>query len=194
MLNLIQPLPSTVRRTRRHLLLAAGVGLLLGVLGVVLQETDAASALAKVNMADVNAGTMAAISHPDKTSAALALAQQGVADSLARLKFLEQRQMQREDVTNVQEIWMLRRLGGTQNAVKLQSQHWQQGQFTWDGVAAQSTELDSVLQSLNRFEGWVQAPVLVQIQSPPATPGAGPPTGLVFQLQARLHTAKRFGL
>lgn len=190
MLNLIQ-IPEGLRQgARREMRAAVACGLWLGVLCVLLQEVDAASALATANLQEGSAVQLAKSFQSEASSTALAAAEQTVSERLMRQAFLEQRQARREDVTEVQETWLLRRLGATPAAVKLQTQQWQQGLFSWEGVAAQPADLDSLLQSLNRFPRWQQAPVLVQIQSAPTEPGASLRKGLAFQLQARLQAAQ----
>jgi hypothetical protein len=190
MLNLLQPQPPHRRGAWRETHGAVACGLLLGALCVLLQETDAASALANSHLQAGSAAQWAGLPEAEVSNHALVAAEQPVAQSLTRQTFLELRQARREDGTDVQETWLLRRLGGTQARVKLQSQQWQQGLFSWEGVAAEPTDLDRLLHSLNRFPRWVQAPVLVHIQTAPTEPGASPRKGLAFQLQARLYPAQ----
>ena len=203
MLNLAQSPHLDRQRSSRDMHVSAACGLLLGILCVILQERDAATAMATGSAAEAvtavsetenGAITTAAGLMSDASPAALAAAQRTVSENAAHQTFLAQRQAAREDVTEVQEAWLLRRLGTAPGALKLQSQQWQQGQFTWEGVATQSSDIDSMLQALNRFPRWQQVPVLVQIQSPPAAQGAGPHPGLAFQLQGKLQVGQGAGL
>jgi hypothetical protein len=54
-------------------------------------------------------------------------------------------------------------------------------------VAEQSHDVSVLLQALHRFPGWLQAPVLVQVQSDLNVPGSVAPKGLVFLIQAKLY-------
>jgi hypothetical protein len=78
--------------------------------------------------------------------------------------------------------------------VKLQSQQFHQGQFTWEGVAVQPIDLDGLVHTLNRFQRWHQAPVLVQMHPESADSGAGLRKGQIFQVQAVLQPAAGGGL
>jgi len=209
MLNLIQETHLNRQRTRREVCLSVVVGFLLALLFVWIQETEAIKKLALVN-AFKNSSTIETVTASERllepnaaqetsptaplsaqaASNALSTAQRKVSESAAQQVFLERRQAAREDLTEVQEAWLLRRLGVTPNALKLQAQHWQQGQLTWEGLAAQGADLEDMVQALNRFTRWEQVPRLVQIQSSSMVQGATPRQGLAFQLQGRLQAAQ----
>lgn len=200
MLNLLRTSVASTRHVRQELLTVSGVGLSMGLLGLWHFENQAALAL---HLASTTASTHAvqavqAIQAKPNLSvnhaAVLAQAQQNKLASLARLAYLDRRQSQREDLTEVQETWLLSRLGSTQNMLKLQSQQFHQGQFTWEGVAVQSIDLDGLVHTLNRFQRWQQAPVLVQMQAESADPSAGLRKGQIFQVQAVLQPAAGGGL
>jgi hypothetical protein len=206
MLNLMRIDPTARRRVRQEILGVSGLGLLLGLMGIWHLENEAAQALAQAlaqtsamssSIASVNASTDSYQAKPSRTltqSVELAEAQQSAAANLERLVFLKRRQSQREDVTDVQETWLLSRLGSTPNRVKLQSQQWLQGQFSWEGVAAQPIDLDALVHNLSRFQRWHQAPTVVQMQSETTDASVGQRKALTFQLQAVLQPTTGEGL
>ena len=194
MLNLLRTSVASTRHVRQELLTVSGVGLSMGLLGLWHFENQAALAL---HLASTTASTHAVQAIPNlpvNHASELTQAQQNKLTSLARLVYLDRRQSQREDLTEVQETWLLSRLGSTQNMLKLQSQQFHQGQFTWEGVAVQSIDLDGLVHTLNRFQRWQQAPVLVQMQAESADPSAGLRKGQIFQVQAVLQPAAGGGL
>lgn len=191
MLNLIARTHNATPGSTQEMLLAVGLGLLWGLLGVLSLENDASQAMAHAfSVVPVTEPALASqlvlklpIASPDE----LAQAQKTSAANLPRLAFLERRQSQREDVTEVQEMWLLSRLGSTPSMVTLQSQQWLQGQFSWEGLAGQPIDLDNLVHTLNRFGRWHQAPVVMQMQSESTNKSTDQRKGLVFQLQARLQ-------
>lgn len=194
MLNLLRTSVASTRHVRQELLTVSGVGLSMGLLGLWHFENQAALAL---HLASTTASTHAVQAIPNlpvNHASELTQAQQNKLASLARLAYLDRRQSQREDLTEVQETWLLSRLGSTQNMLKLQSQQFHQGQFTWEGVAVQSIDLDGLVHTLNSFQRWHQAPVLVQMQAESADPSAGLRKGQIFQVQAVLQPAAGGGL
>ena len=78
-------------------------------------------------------------------------------------------------------------MGDAPKAISLRMHQFQNGLFTWEGVAEKSHDVSVLLQALNRFPGWVHAPVLVQVQSELNVPSSVALKGLVFQIQADLE-------
>jgi hypothetical protein len=191
MLNLISSTHNAKLSSTQEVLLAVGLGLLWGLLGVLSLENDASQAMAHafslVPVAEPSLASQSVLKLPAASPDELAQAQKTSAANLPRLAFLERRQSQREDVTEVQEMWLLSRLGSTPSMVTLQSQQWLQGQFSWEGLAGQPIDLDNLVHTLNRFGRWHQAPVVMQMQSESTDKSAGQRKGLVFQLQAQLQ-------
>ena len=195
MLNLISSTHNAKPGSSQEVLLAVGLGLLWGLLGVLSLENDASQAMAHAFSAvPVTEPTLASHAEhklPAASPDELMQAQKTSAANLPRLAFLERRQSQREDVTEVQEMWLLSRLGSTPSTVTLQSQQWLQGQFSWEGLAGQPIDLDNLVHTFNRFGRWHQAPVVMQMQSESTDKSAGHRKGLVFQLQAQLQTPQQ---
>lgn len=191
MLNLISSTHNTKPVSSQEVLLAVGLGLVGGLLGVLSMENDASQAMAHAfSVVPVTESTLDSYSVrklPAASPDELTQAQKTSAANLPRLAFLERRQSQREDVTEVQEMWLLSRLGSTPSTVTLQSQHWLQGQFSWEGLASQPIDLDNLVHNLNRFGRWHLSPVVMQMQSESTDKSAGLRKGLVFQLQAQLQ-------
>lgn len=192
MLNLMRDRHRERQLARRELFVAAGLGLLLGMFCVGLQEAASFTELALETASETTTDRTLIALQPE-AAAARSAAEKTRSERLAQKVFLEQRQAARDDVTDVQQAWLLSHFGTEPAAMKLQAQSWQQGQLTWEGVAAQVADVEAVVQALNRFPRWVQAPMLVQIQTPPVNQGASPRQGFVFQLQGRLHLAKGGG-
>lgn len=195
MLNLISSTHNAKPGSSQEVLLAVGLGLLWGLLGVLSLENDASQAMAHAFSAvPVTEPTLASHAEQKLPAASpdeLMQAQKTSAANLPRLAFLERRQSQREDVTEVQEMWLLSRLGSTPSTVTLQSQQWLQGQFSWEGLAGQPIDLDNLVHTFNRFGRWHQAPVVMQMQSESTDKSAGQRKGLVFQLQAQLQAPQQ---
>ena len=191
MLNLIARPHNATPGSTQEMVLAVGLGMLWGLLGVLSMENDASQAMAHafsvVPVTEPALASQLVLKLPTASPDELAQAQKTSAANLPRLAFLERRQSQREDVTEVQEMWLLSRLGSTPSMVTLQSQQWLQGQFAWEGLAGQPIDLDNLVHTLNRFGRWHQAPVVMQMQSESTDKSAGQRKGLVFQLQARLQ-------
>lgn len=197
MLNLISSTHNAKLGSDQEILLAGGLGLALGLLGILYSENNAS--LAMTHAFSGSPVTEPALANqsvrklPAASSDELAQAHKNAASNLVRLAFLEHRQSLREDVTEVQALWLLSRLGSTPGMVKLQSQHWLQGKFAWEGVASQPIDLDNLMHTLNRFGRWHQAPVVMQMQSESADKSAGQRKGLVFQLQAEIKAPSEGG-
>lgn len=191
MLNLIARTHNATPGSTQEMLLAVGLGMLWGLLGVLSMENDASQAMAHafsvVPVTEPALASQLLLKLPTASPDELAQAQKTSAANLPRLAFLERRQSQREDVTEVQEMWLLSRLGSTPSMVTLQSQQWLQGQFSWEGLAGQPIDLDNLVHTLNRFGRWHQAPVVMQMQSESTNKSTDQRKGLVFQLQARLQ-------
>lgn len=189
MLNLMPPPATGHPIMRRDIQWPMALGLLLGLLYPMAQEMEASKALSSDRSITASNSQLALASSVAVLPAAQAEAQEALSLRRASLTFLERRQAQRDDVTEVQEIWLLSRLGSSQAAVKLQAQQWQMGQFSWEGVAAHSGHLDTLLHRLNRFSRWAEAPVLVRLQPETPVQNLGSSvTGLTFQLQASVHS------
>ena len=192
MLNLMRDRHRERQLARRELFVAAGLGLLLGMFCVGLQEAASFTELALETASETTTDRTLIALQPE-AAAARSAAEKTRSERLAQKVFLEQRQAARDDVTDVQQAWLLSHFGTEPASMKLQAQSWQQGQLTWEGVAAQVADVEAVVKALNRVPRWVQAPMLVQIQTPPDNQGASPRQGFVFQLQGRLHPAKGGG-
>lgn len=192
MLNWLQNAAHRSKRTRRNIQLSMGTGLLLGLGIIGQQERFALDELAGTAHAQGSAilplpGAMPA--NPSADAKALTDAKKTVADLKARQASLARRQAQREDISEVQAAWRMKREGRNgevPTAFALRTHQFQNGLFTWEGVAEQSHDVSVLLQALNRFPGWLQAPVLVQVQSDLNVPGSVAPKGLVFLIQAKL--------
>ena len=192
MLNWLQNAAHRSKRTRRNIQLSMGTGLLLGLGIIGQQELFALDELATTAHVQGSAilplpGAMPA--NPSADAKALTDAKKTVADLKARQASLARRQAQREDISEVQAAWRVKqqgRNGEDPTAFALRSHQFQNGLFTWEGVAEQSHDVSVLLQALNRFPGWLQAPVLVQVQSDLNVPGSLVPKGLVFLIQAKL--------
>ena len=105
---------------------------------------------------------------PEGVSSKLLQQQKAISEGLEKLNFLSRRQIQREDVTAVQEALALTRSepwSTEASKLKFQLNQWQQGRFVWEGIALQSSDLDHLLHALNQFPRWTQAPAVVQLQS-----------------------------
>lgn len=193
MLNWLQNAAHRSKRTRRNIQLSMGTGLLLGMGIIGQQELFALDELAATSHAQGSAilplpGAMPA--NPSADAKALTDAKKTVADLKARQASLARRQAQREDISEVQAAWRMKREGRNgevPTAFALRTHQFQNGLFTWEGVAEQSHDVSVLLQALNRFPGWLQAPVLVQVQSDLNVPGSVAPKGLVFLIQAKLY-------
>lgn len=193
MLNWLQNAAHRSKRTRRIMQLSLGTGLLLGLGIIGQQERFALDELAGTAHAQGSAILPLPGAMPANLSAdakALTDAKKTVADLKARQASLARRQAQREDISEVQAAWRMKREGRNgevPTAFALRTHQFQNGLFTWEGVAEQSHDVSVLLQALNRFPGWLQAPVLVQVQSDLNVPGSVAPKGLVFLIQAKLY-------
>mgnify|MGYP000010399204 FL=1 len=192
MLNWRQNAAHRSQRTRRTMQLSMGTGLLLGMGVIGQQELFAWDELAATAHAQGVANQSLPGAMPVNSSAdtkALTDAKKTVSDLMARQANLARRQAQREDISDVQAAWTMKRegrMGHAPKAISLRTHQFQNGLFTWEGVAEQSQDVSVLLQGLNRFPGWVQAPVLVQVQSELNVPSSVASKGLVFQIQAEL--------
>ena len=193
MLNWLQNAAHRSKRTRRNIQLSMGTGLLLGMGIIGQQELFALDELATTAHVQGSAilplpGGMPA--NPSADAKALTDAKKTVADLKARQASLARRQAQREDISEVQAAWRMKREGRNgeaPTAFALRTHQFQNGLFTWEGVAEQSHDVSVLLQALHRFPGWLQAPVLVQVQSDLNVSGSVAPKGVVFLIQAKLY-------
>jgi hypothetical protein len=193
MLNWRQNAAHRSQRTRRTMQLSIGTGLLLGMGIIGQQELFAWDELAATAHAQGIANLSLPGAMPVNSSAdtkALTDAKKKLSDLMARQANLARRQAQREDISDVQAAWTMKRegrMGDAPKAISLRMHQFQNGLFTWEGVAEQLHDVSALLQALNRFPGWVQAPVLVQVQSELNVPSSVTSKGLVFQIQADLN-------
>ena len=193
MLNWRQNAAHRSQRTRRTMQLSMSTGLLLGVGIIAQQELFAWDELAASAHAQGITNLSLPGAMPVNSSAdtkALTDAKKTVSDLMARQANLARRQAQREDISDIQAAWTMKRegrMGHAPKAISLRTHQFQNGLFTWEGVAEQSHDVSVLLQGLNRFPGWLQAPVLVQVQSDLNVPGSVAPKGLVFLIQAKLY-------
>jgi hypothetical protein len=193
MLNWRQNAAHRSQRTRRTMQLSMGTGLLLGMGIIGQQELFAWDELAATAHAQGIANLSLPGAMPVNSSAdtkALTDAKKKLSDLMARQANLARRQAQREDISDVQAAWTMKRegrMGDAPKAISLRTHQFQNGLFTWEGVAEQLHDVSALLQALNRFPGWVQAPVLVQVQSELNVPSSVTSKGLVFQIQADLN-------
>ena len=200
MLNWLQNAAHRSKRTRRSMQLSMGAGLLLGMGIIGQQELFALDELAVTAHAQGSANLPLPGAMPANSSAdakALTDAKKTLSDLVARQASLARRQAQREDISEVQAAWMMKlegRNAESPTAFGLRTHQFQNGLFTWEGVAEQSHDVSVLLQALNRFPGWLQAPVLVQVQSELNVPSSVASKGLVFQIQANLHGKQGTGL
>lgn len=192
MLNWLYNTAQRHQRQRRNLQISMGVGLLLG-LGLIGQqelfalESLAAKAPAQDSVMQPLPGSVPVNSFAN--SQALNDAKKTLSDLITRQASLARRQAQREDISEVQAVWRMNRelrTGGAPKAITLRTHQFQNGLFTWEAVAEQSYEISALLQALNRFPGWSQAPVLVQVQSELTLPNSVTAKGMVFLIQADL--------
>ncbi|NBZ99415.1 MAG: hypothetical protein EBS88_07930 [Betaproteobacteria bacterium] len=185
MLNWLQNAVHRSKRRRRFMQIALGMGLLLGLAITGQQERMAMDELAATSNHLVTdhgqlKGTL--IADPSAT----------VADLKARQASLARRQAQREDISEVQAIWRSAReghqgqVGDASTAMRLRTHQFQNGLFTWEVEAEPSQDVSVLLQALNRFPGWLQAPSLVQLQTDLSLPSVVTTKGWVFQIQADL--------
>ena len=192
MLNWLQNVVHHTQRTRRNLKLSMCLGLLVSMAIIGQQEWLAWHELTTLEFMQRSS----ILSPPSRLKAdlsadatALSEAQKTVWDLIAWQKDLAHRQAKREDISAVQEAWRIGRKEGaskTTPAISFRTQQWQNGLFTWEGLAHQSGDVAYFLQALNRFPGWLQAPVVVHVQSDLSGPSSGAPTAWVFQIQAGL--------
>ncbi len=195
MLNWLQNAVHRSKRRRRFMQIALGMGLLLGLAITGQQERMAMDELAAAsNHLDTEHGQLNStlIADPSANAKALTDATKSVADLKARQASLARRQAQREDISEVQTIWRSaregrqRQVGDASTAMRLRTHQFQNGLFTWEVEAEPSQDVSVLLQALNRFPGWLQAPSLVQLQTDLSLPSVVTTKGWVFQIQADL--------
>lgn len=201
MLNLIQP--NALLLKRMEIKTAVALGLCVGLVWLFQTERNAESALVQAQAQAKAQTKVLALSESDKRTAlalppvalSLTMPQEmhALEDGALRLNFLAQRQTVREDVTAVQtavewrQFTQAGRSGQDQPRLKLKLQQWQQGRFTWEGLAGQTQDLEHLVLALSQLTRWSQPPGLVQLQS--ATPEEFSLTrkGLVFVLQGEVQ-------
>ena len=166
MLNLLQtPLTSL---PRFEIPVAVALGFCMGLVFLIQVETKALQALAQAQSEVALQLNAPVVLPPEGVSSKLLQQQKAISEGLEKLNFLSRRQIQREDVTAVQEALALARSepwGTEASKLKFQLNQWQQGRFVWEGVALQSSDLDHLLHALNQFPRWTQKPAVVQLQS-----------------------------
>lgn len=193
MLNLIQTNASD--RQRIEMQIAVVVGLCMG-LGLLLQTElsaqlalDQAQIQEKIQEKGLRDKRKDAVFQSDTPSLNLSQERQAIEVGTSRLNFLALRQTLRDDVTAVQTDWGWRQFlqsgqsGQVQPRLKLKVQQWQQGRFTWEGLAGQPQDLDHMVYALHQLNRWSQAPAVVQLQSEAQEENLLARKGLVFVLQ-----------
>ena len=201
MLNLIQTNASD--RQRIEMQIAVAVGLCMG-LGLLLHtELSAQSALdqaqiealiqekiqEQIQVKGLRDKRKDAVFQSDTPSLNLSQERQDLEAGASRLNLLALRQTLRDDVTAVQTDWGWRQFlqsgqsGQGQPRLKLKVQQWQQGRFTWEGLAEQPQDLDHMVHALHQLNRWSQAPAVVQLQSAAQEENLLARKGLVFVLQ-----------
>ena len=166
MLNLLQtPLTSL---PRFEIPVAVALGFCMGLVFLIQVETKALQALAQAQSEVALQLNAPVVLPPEGVSSKLLQQQKAISEGLEKLNFLSRRQIQREDVTEVQETLALARSepwSTEASKLKFQLNQWQQGRFVWEGIALQSSDLDHLLHALNQFPRWTQVPAVVQLQS-----------------------------
>ena len=189
MLNLLQtPLKGL---PRFEIPVAVALGVCMGLVFLIQIEIKALQALTQAQSEvalQINAPVVLPL---EGVSSKLLQQQNAISEGLEKLNFLSRRQIQREDVTAVQEALALARSepwGTEASKLKFQLNQWQQGRFVWEGIALQSSDLDHLLHTLTQFSRWTQAPAVVQLQSAPSEPAGMSRKSLAFVVQGDVQT------
>ena len=189
MLNLLQtPLTGL---PRFEIPVAVALGFCMGLVFLIQVEIKAQSEWVQAQSEATHLLNVPVDSRPESVSPKLLQQKKEISEGLEKLNFLNRRQIQRDDVTAVQETLAQVRSGpwGTEDAkLKFQLNQWQQGRFVWEGIALQSSDLDQLLHALNQFSRWTQAPAVVQLQSAPSEPAGTSHKSLLFVVQGEVQT------
>lgn len=184
MLNLLQtPLTSL---HRFEIPVAVALGVCMGLVFLIQVEIKALQALAQAQSEVALQLNAPVFLPPEGVSSKLLQQQKAISEGLEKLNFLNRRQIQQNDVTEVQEALALVRSGpwGTKDSkLKFQLNQWQQGRFVWEGIALLSSDLDHLLHALNQFPRWTQAAAVVQLQSAPSESAGMSHKSLAFVVQ-----------
>jgi hypothetical protein len=189
MLNLLQtPLTSL---HRFEIPVAVALGVCMGLVFLIQVEIKALQALAQAQSEVALQLNAPVVLPPEGVSSKLLQQQKAISEGLEKLNFLNRRQIQQNDVTEVQEALALVRSGpwGTKDSkLKFQLNQWQQGRFVWEGIALLSSDLDHLLHALNQFPRWTQAPAVVQLQSAPSESAGMSHKSLAFVVQGDVQS------
>jgi hypothetical protein len=189
MLNLLKtPLAGL---PRFELPVAVGLGFCIGLVFLIQVEIKALEALAQAQSEVALQLNATVVVPPEGVSSKLLQQKKEISEGLEKLNFLNRRQIQRDDVTAVQETLGLARSepSGTEaSKLKFQLNQWQQGRFVWEGIALQSSDLDHLLHTLTQFSRWTQAPSVVQLQSAPSEPAGMSRKSLAFVVQGDVQS------
>jgi len=195
MLNLLQtPLTSL---HRFEIPVAVALGVCMGLVFLIQVEIKALQALAQAQSEVALQLNPPVVLPPEGVSSKLLQQQKAISEGLEKLNFLNCRQIQQNDVTEVQEALALVRSGpwGTKDSkLKFQLNQWQQGRFVWEGIALLSSDLDHLLHALNQFPRWTQAPAVVQLQSAPSESAGMSHKSLAFVVQGDVQSVLPKGL
>jgi hypothetical protein len=189
MLNLLQPTLKGLPRFEMPV--AVALGFCMGLVLLIQVEIKAQSAWVQAQSEAAPLLNTSDVLQPEGVSPKLLQQKKAISEGSEKLNFLSRRQIQRDDVTAVQETLALVRseLWGTEAPqLKFQIQQWQQGRFVWEGIALQSSDLDHMLNTLNQFSRWTQAPAVVQLQSASSEPAGTSHKSLAFVVQGDVQS------
>ena len=177
-------------RLPRHIRLeggiAIGLGMLMSLLWVALQEHGASEKISALKIQKTEWQQqllMPSVSPSQAAGLVFSIEQEKL-----RIAALEKHQTMRNDLAEVQALLFAKTYQGRSSPVKLQRLRWQEGNFEWESVSLEPLVLQGLLQEVSQFPRWQTLPRVVQIQNKPVTAGMPNHQFVVFKLEGRLES------
>jgi len=163
MLNVLRSSKLELRNSWNETIMALGLGLLISVAIIALQEADAQQEMAAQLFKEPN---MAAELNQDKISEGeVAQARLELTELKSRVNYLMLRQEEREDLMDVQAILMAQAWGQKGVVGELKSLQWQQGTLEFEGLSLRSDDWRTLLIDIHLFDRWKTEPQIFRAHS-----------------------------
>jgi hypothetical protein len=161
MLNLVQSPASKFRLVCTEIGGAFGAGVMLILTLIFWHDTNAEHKMAELIL---NASQAKGAQQSKQAQEAEApISQAELAELKARVMYLSRRQVEREDLTDVQHILLKKRVSQTGSTAQLQSLQWRTGVLEMDAISESPADWYSLTNDLALFDRWKTAPQVFQV-------------------------------
>ena len=156
MLNVLRSSKLEFRKSFIETMMALGLGVVMATVMIALQELDAQRELAAHSFNVPNIG--AEQQEETLSESDVAQVQLDLVQLKSRVQYLMRRQEEREDLMDVQAIFMAQ-VSGPKGAVgELNSLQWQHGMLEFEGLTLPTEDWHTLLSEINLFDRWQTAP------------------------------------